>query len=86
MNHILNVKVHLKTRSGNVDSVFKKVYIWHQDSYMNTLTNSEDPDEILCNATFHQCLEERSGSVVKCLTRDHGVKSSSLCGGTALHS
>ena len=37
---------------------------------MGTFTNSEDPDEMLHNAAFHQGHHkwERSGSVEECLT------------------
>ena len=53
---------------------------------MGTLANSEDPDEMQHHAAFHQCLWERSGSVVECLTRDRGAAGSSLTGITGLWS
>ena len=66
-----------------------------------SLANSADPDEMLHHAAFHLGLhglpkylfagiqnekEERSGSVVECLTRDRGAAGLGLTGVTALWS
>ena len=68
MNNISNVKVHLKTRSGNVNifekpqySCFTVLFVSVSNSY--AIKNLENERKYLVNADIHVCFETRANCI-----------------------